>query len=196
MFGINLFKGFSWSFTVPAKPTSLKVINVRRRQSSFDITVTWEKPTTTANGITDTSTLKYYLGYKNLENNARRQRQSFTERITLSNIKAVSRYDIQVRAYKTFNAQMVGSWSDSLTLKTNESSKYWIRNYVAVPKLGLDAKYFPQLMKIARRLCDHIIDQICDSGSSAYFLLVRSEGCLEFAVISQLVSASLYPIPM
>ena len=128
MFGMNLFNSFSSSFTVPAKPTNLKVTNVRRRQSNFEITVTWEKPTTTANGMTDTSTLKYYVGYKNLENNARRQRHSSTERITLSNLKAVSRYDIQVRASKTFKAEMFGSWSDSFTLKTNESSKYWVRN--------------------------------------------------------------------
>ncbi|KAJ7389348.1 hypothetical protein OS493_032205 [Desmophyllum pertusum] len=43
-----------------------------------------------------------------------------TERAILR-LSANSRYEIQVKAYKTFNTQLAGPWSEFLTLKTNES---------------------------------------------------------------------------
>ena len=111
---INVF----FSCTVPAKPINLHVSSVRRLQ----ITVVWNSPQVTVSGITDTSTLNYYVSYKNLESKATRQIRSTTERASL-NLKANTRYEIKVKSYKVFNTRVAGSWSDSLKIKTNESGK-------------------------------------------------------------------------
>ena len=74
-------------------------------------------------GINDTSKLGYYVRYKNLESSARRQVQSFTEQKSLR-LNANTEYEIQVKAFKVFNDVVAGPWSDSLTLKTNESGEY------------------------------------------------------------------------
>ena len=107
-----------FSITVPAKPTNIRVDNVK----GFIITLVWAKPRTTIKGITDTSTLGYYVNYKNLERKTNRQIQSSTERASL-HLKANSRYEIKVRAFKMFDTSLVGQWSDPFKLKTNESGK-------------------------------------------------------------------------
>ena len=89
----------------------------------LQITFSWEKPLTTVKGIKDTSTLGYYVRYKNLESSARRQVQSSTEQKSLR-LNGNARYEIQVKAYKVFNDAVAGPWSDPLTLKRNESGKY------------------------------------------------------------------------
>ncbi|KAJ7389693.1 hypothetical protein OS493_029591 [Desmophyllum pertusum] len=50
----------------PAKPANLQMTN-RRNGLTSTITVRWDKPRTTVQGITDTSILKYYVAYTNLE---------------------------------------------------------------------------------------------------------------------------------
>ena len=91
------------------------------------ITVVWKSPPVTVTNITDTSTLNYYVSYKNRESKTTRQIQSSTEQASL-NLKANTRYEIKVKSFKAFNSSVAGSWSDSLTIKTNESGKSCTRN--------------------------------------------------------------------
>lgn len=114
-----LWDGFMCSFTAPAKPINLQEASV----NGLIITVTWNKPQTTVKGIKDTSKLGYYVGYRNLENNRRRQLRSSTERISLR-LNGNARYKVQVKAYKTSNPAVAGPWSNSLEFKTKESGKY------------------------------------------------------------------------
>lgn len=88
----------------------------------FVITMTWAKPRTTVKAIIDSSTLGYYLSFNNLESNRKRQIQSNTGRVSLR-LKANSRYEIKVLAYKVFDTSVAGPWSDLFTFKTNESGK-------------------------------------------------------------------------
>ena len=112
------------SCTVPAKPINLRVSSVNRLR----ITVVWNSPSVTKTGITDTSRLNYYVRFKNVESKATRQIQSVTEKASFT-LKANTRYEIQVKSYKVFNDRVAGSWSDSLTIKTNESGKSCARNH-------------------------------------------------------------------
>lgn len=109
--------------TVPAKPTNFKIASIREKGSKFQATLTWDKPTTTTSGITDSSAIKYYISYKVLKSGPNRQTQSPTERYSLGSLAAASTYQIKVRAFKTFKPEMVGDWSDPKILQTNESSK-------------------------------------------------------------------------
>lgn len=106
---------------VPAKPTNFKIASIREKGSKFQATLTWDKPTTTTSGITDSSTIKYYISYKVLKSGPNRQTQSPTERYSLGSLAAASTYQIKVRAFKTFKPEMVGDWSDPKILQTNES---------------------------------------------------------------------------
>ena len=119
---------------MPAKPTNLRVSSSAER---LQIIVIWNTPQVTVSGITDTSTLNYYISYKNLENRATRQVESSTERAVL-NLKANTMYEIKVKSCKVFNTSVAGSWSDSLTIKTNESGKSCSHNHWSV----LETIYF------------------------------------------------------
>lgn len=118
-----------FSIAAPAKPANLQMTNWRKGLTST-ITVRWDKPRTTVQGITDTSILKYYVAYTNLESKKRRQIPTFTAERAILRLSANSRYKIQVKAYKTFNntSQLAGPWSDFLTLKANESGKCLARS--------------------------------------------------------------------
>lgn len=119
IFSITLFL-----CSVPAKPINLRVSSVNR----LKITVIWNSPPVTKTGIADTSTLNYYVTYKNLESNKSRQIQRSTEKASLD-LKANTRYEIKVRGCKVFNTRVAGRWSDALKLKTNESGKSCARNH-------------------------------------------------------------------
>ena len=119
VFDINVF-----SCTVPAKPINLRVSSVNRLQ----IIVVWKSPRVTKSGIPDTSTLNYYVSYKNLESKMTRQIKRSTEQASLK-LKANTRYEIKVKSYKEFNDNVAGLWSDSLIFKTNESGKSYARNH-------------------------------------------------------------------
>ncbi|KAL9973847.1 hypothetical protein ACROYT_G020353 [Oculina patagonica] len=101
---------------VPAKPINLQVADVK----GLVITMSWDKPRTTKKGITDTSTLGYYLSFNNLESNTKRQIQSNRRQFSLR-LEGNSRYEIKVLAFKVFDTSAAGPWSDSFTFKTNES---------------------------------------------------------------------------
>ena len=116
-------KRFLLISTVPAKPTNFKIASIREIGSKFQATLTWDKPTTTTSGITDSSTFKYHISYKVLKSGPNRQRQSSTERGFLRSLAAASTYQIKVRAFKTSKPEMVSEWSDPKILQTNESSK-------------------------------------------------------------------------
>ena len=90
----------------------------------------WNSPLVTVTGITDTSTLNYYVSYKNRESKTTRQIRSFTEQASL-NLKANTIYEIKVKSLKLFDSRVAGSWSDSLTIKTNESGKGCTRNHLS-----------------------------------------------------------------
>ena len=119
-------KRFFSSCTVPAKPINLRVSSVNH----LPITVVWNSPQVTETGITDTSTLKYYVSYKNRESKTTRQIQSSTEQASL-NLKANTRYEIKVKSFKVFNSRVAGSWSDSLKIQTNESGKSSTRSLLS-----------------------------------------------------------------
>ena len=116
-------KRFLLISTVPAKPTNFKIASIREIGSKFQATLTWDKPTTTTSGITDSSTIKYYISYKVLKSGPNRQTQSSSERYSLRSLAAASTYQIKVRAFKTSKPEMVSEWSDPKILQTNESSK-------------------------------------------------------------------------
>lgn len=92
------------------------------------ITVVWNNPGITETGITDTSKLNYYVSYMNVETKARRQVRTSTEQVSLK-LEAITTYDITVKSYKAFNNMVAGSFSDPLTIKTNESGKSCARNH-------------------------------------------------------------------
>ena len=92
------------------------------------ITVVWNNPSITESGITDTSKLNYYVSYMNVKTKARRQVRTSTEQVSLK-LEAITTYDITVKSYKAFNNMVAGSWSDPLTIKTNESGKSCALNH-------------------------------------------------------------------
>ena len=92
------------------------------RVNRLAITVVWNSPQVTVTRIKDTSPLNYYVSYKNLESKATKQIQSFTAQASL-NLKANTRYEIKVQSFKVFDSSVAGSWSDSLTIKINESGE-------------------------------------------------------------------------
>ena len=107
--------------TVPAKPTNLRVTDAL----GLKVTVAWDEPSTTVTGIPDASSLYYKISYRNLESRTTRQIQSSeNKRSAEFTLIANSRYEIKVRAYKTFNVYIYGPWSDTLSHKTNETGEY------------------------------------------------------------------------
>ena len=124
---------------VPAKPTNLRVTDA----SGLKVTVAWDEPLTTVTGIPDASSLYYTISYRNLESSSTRQiRSSKNKQSAELTLVGNSRYEIMVRAYKTFNALVHGPWSETLSLKTNESGEYrGLRPYLFSPSQEFSRGY-------------------------------------------------------
>ena len=146
--------------TVPAKPINPRVSSVNH----LSITVVWKSPPVTVTNITDTSTLNYYVSYKNRESKTTRQIRSSTEQASF-NLKANTRYEIKVKSFKVFNSSVAGSWSDSLKIKTNESGKSCTRNHLSSDQYS--KQYVPRSRLPLLFMCEVLSTQLTKSAGKS-----------------------------
>lgn len=103
------------SHFVPAQPTNLRLVWIR----GLTVKVAWDKPTTTASGIPDTSLLEYKVLEKKI--NGVSKYLVFRKPSASLRLLGDSMYEIKVKAFKSFNQRVLGSWSTPLSFKSNAS---------------------------------------------------------------------------
>lgn len=103
------------SHFVPAQPTNLRLVWIR----GSTVKVAWDKPTTTASGIPDTSRLEYKVLEKKI--NGISKYLVFRKPSASLRLLGDSMYEIKVKAFKSFNQRVLGSWSTPLSFKSNAS---------------------------------------------------------------------------
>lgn len=99
---------------VPAKPTNVRITRVVK----FVASLAWNRPQATSTGIPDTSRLSYLFSYQKHGSLAKQLKIS-TNQFSLRLVPN-TRYEFQVRAYKTFDPNVYGPWSDTLTYTSKE----------------------------------------------------------------------------